>query len=193
MTAPAPKPGLKILAVCTANICRSPMVSGFLRAGSRAVGLHARVASAGFMAADVPVAEFSAAVMADRGIDIASHRSNKIRLVDINAADLILTMEREHVREIVGRSREALAKTYSIREFDQLGRAVGPYSSDDAFGAWLSQLAASRDTDALIQRDTTDDVADPYGGPRRGFEKAADELDVLSWTVLDLLAGYHPK
>lgn len=192
MTDATPPPSLKVLTVCTANICRSPMAAGFLRAGAKAVDVRLRVASAGLLKSGVDVEPETAAVMAERGIDVSGHRSHQLQDVDIAAADLILTMERNHTRQVVGRDADALSKTFPILEFCDLGRRHGPPAADEPVLDWVRRLGDTPRLDRLRRSDQADDISDPYGGPRRGFEKTAEQLDRICWTVLDLLAGYRP-
>ena len=69
----------EILVVCTANICRSPVVEAVLRARLRERGLDGwRVSSA------------------ERGLDIRGHRSRRAEERHLAAADLVLCMEWGH-------------------------------------------------------------------------------------------------
>ncbi|MEE8523835.1 MAG: protein tyrosine phosphatase, partial [Thermoanaerobaculia bacterium] len=86
----------EVLVVCTANICRSPVVEAILR--SRLEEKHLRrprkrdwrVVSAGTVAfPGYPAAEHSAAVMADLGFDLGGHRSQPTDERRMAAADLV--------------------------------------------------------------------------------------------------------
>ncbi len=64
----------KVLFICTANICRSPMAMGLLRQRLRQDGLdgEVEVASAGVYGLDgSPASQPGVEVLAERGIDIA--------------------------------------------------------------------------------------------------------------------------
>lgn len=57
------------------------------------IGSDAQVESAGIEAADgLPATEHAVTVMAERGIDITSHRSRSVESVDVYQFDLVLAM-----------------------------------------------------------------------------------------------------
>jgi protein-tyrosine-phosphatase len=92
-----------ILFVCTGNLCRSPMATGFLQRRLAEKGLDTRhqVISAGVWAVDDrPASEHAVAVMAERGIDISGHIAHTVNADDVSEADLILVMSREHEQMI---------------------------------------------------------------------------------------------
>lgn len=92
-----------ILMVCTGNLCRSPMAAGMLRQRLAREGLDGQytVRSAGTWALEGrPASEHAVEVMAERGVDIAGHRSHGLTSADIAEADLILVMSREHEQMI---------------------------------------------------------------------------------------------
>ncbi len=87
----------EILVICTANICRSPVVEAVLRARLREVGDDWRVTSAGTLALPgFGPAENSAAVAGELGLDISGHRSQRAEEPQVAAADLVLCMEWGH-------------------------------------------------------------------------------------------------
>jgi protein-tyrosine-phosphatase len=100
---------MKILIVCTGNLCRSPMAEGVLRqrlAGQRAVPV-VTVHSAGTHGLDgEPAAPHAIQAAAERGIDITGHRARSLDREMVAGADLILVMEPFH-REIVLRALAA--------------------------------------------------------------------------------------
>jgi protein-tyrosine-phosphatase len=86
-----------VLFVCTANVCRSPMAMGLLRSklGDHAAGW--RVESAGTWTRDGELAAQKLIIMlAERGIDLRSHRSRGVSKELLRSFNLILTMERGH-------------------------------------------------------------------------------------------------
>ncbi len=91
-----------ILIVCTANICRSPVVEAVLRDRLFAIG-HAdwSVSSAGTLAreGDRP-SRFGAEVLAERGLNISAHRSREATREQVRDAELVLCMESAHAEAL---------------------------------------------------------------------------------------------
>lgn len=95
--------GRRILVVCTANECRSPMAEGLLRFRLAAAGLGHRcaVSSAGtWVPESRPATGHAVSAMAERGIDISAHRSAEVTVESLTGADLVLVMTDGHRRAI---------------------------------------------------------------------------------------------
>ncbi len=184
---------MNILAVCSGNICRSPMAAALLRVGAGAVGLDVRVASAGRFRPDIPADPHAVAAMADRGLDITGHRSHTLTDTDISAAHLILGMATEHVVDIAGRMPAAFSYTFMLREFVDRAVAVGPMPREMALSDYLISMSVDRSHAGLLRGAGAADIADPLGQGRRAFDRTASELEQLCWATVDLLAGYTPR
>jgi protein-tyrosine phosphatase len=94
----------RILMVCTANICRSPMAEVLWRRqllaldGNR-TGEH--VASAGTHALlGHPADPEACEVVAEWDLDLSAHRAQQVELEQARSFELILTMEQHHKRWI---------------------------------------------------------------------------------------------
>lgn len=92
---------MKILVVCTANICRSPMGERVL--ARLLAETSARVSSAGTRAINGNVADATVSeLIRERGWgDLADHRSQSLLPSVVQRAELVLCMEQEHVRHIL--------------------------------------------------------------------------------------------
>lgn len=159
-----------VLLICTANICRSPMAEGLLRSA----GPPARVSSAGFLCEGSPPAPDAVKAMRELGVDIAAHRS---RLADaglVRRADLVLTMERSHARELIILDPEARSRIFTIRSF---ALALGRRGAFDErpLGDLLDELNRNRPTGSLTGTGT-DDLPDPFGRRFKHFRTTAEEL-----------------
>ena len=92
----------KILFVCTGNICRSPAAEGIFRALTEREGVsqHFEVDSAGTHSYHVGERPDPRARKAtkSRGVDISGLRGRKVAFHDFEDFDLILGMDRSHVR-----------------------------------------------------------------------------------------------
>jgi len=84
-----------VLFVCTANICRSPMAMGLLRARAKGEKDEWRIDSAGVWAQrGFPVAQYTLEVLTARGIDLDNYASKPLTVEMVRDFYLILTMER---------------------------------------------------------------------------------------------------
>ena len=111
---------IRILFVCTGNVCRSPMAEGLLckllRGGERQEDFV--VGSAGTSAMEgSPATASSVEVCAERGIDISGHISRAITREMIDSADLILTMEAGHRQRVLALVPDAAEKCFVITKY----------------------------------------------------------------------------
>lgn len=89
----------KILMVCTANQCRSPVAAALLRQqmAQASNGAEWVIESAGTWAAKARPAHVQmCAVSAEVGLDLSQHRSRNVEDLALTDYDLILTMEQSH-------------------------------------------------------------------------------------------------
>jgi protein-tyrosine phosphatase len=150
---------MRILFVCSGNICRSPLAEALFVHAVRAAGLEDQfeVDSAGthdFHAGDRADPR-TIQVGASHGIDVTSI-ARKVRGSDFDRFDLILGMDRGHLRELrsmaPGRDRD---KIELMRSYDEPG--------------------------------ADPDVADPYYGGIEGFERMYQVLLRCSANLLAAL------
>ena len=149
-------------------------------------GIEARVSSAGVLPVRSSAAPDSVAVMADRGHDISGHRSRQVTGAMVARADLVVGMERLHVREIVVLDRDAFARAFTLRELVRRGTEVGPRGRGEPLGEWLGRLHRGRRAADLLDAAPEHDIHDPIGRPRAEFEAAAREIRLLLETRLGL-------
>jgi len=93
-------PRLAVLFVCTGNICRSPTAEGVLRRLAHEAGLALEVDSAGthdYHVGELPD-ERAVAHAQRRGYDLARLRARRIERGDFERFDLVLGMDRGHLR-----------------------------------------------------------------------------------------------
>jgi protein-tyrosine-phosphatase len=137
-----------ILVICTANICRSPVVAALLRQRFAARQMNDwTVSSAGTWAENGhKAANYSAQVMAEQDIDLSDHRSEIINADSIAAADLILCMESGHVEAL-----RAEFPQYANRIFLLSEMARKRFSVADPYGRSLDAYKRmTREVTALI-------------------------------------------
>jgi protein-tyrosine phosphatase len=176
----------EILLLCTANVCRSVMAQALLSARLAARGVAVPVASAGLLGGGRPPPPPGVLVMAATGIDVTGHRSRIVTADDLAAADLILGLAREHVRHAAVLLPAAWPRAFTIRELARRGRQSGARATGEPLGDWLTRAADGRRRPDLLGSHPADDVADPAGGPPRGYQATADLLDRLTRDLVEL-------
>jgi len=128
---------MKVLFVCSGNICRSPMAAGYLRHRAARDGLpHVVVESAGTLDIEgAPASNEAIAVAAAYGVDLRDHRSRGLGRADVLAADLIVVAALEHLDAIDRRFPEAAARPLLIRAFEEgPNPAAGAPDLEDPIG-----------------------------------------------------------
>lgn len=152
-------------------------------------GADVRVSSAGLHPGGRPATGHGQATMADRGLDLSSHRSRELDRSLIDEADLVIAMAREHVREVAVFDADALARTFTLKELVRAATAVGPRHGDEPLAQWLARVGAGRRRQALVGvgHDEAYDIEDPVGGSRSDYEATADELDHLLALLVDMV------
>jgi protein-tyrosine phosphatase len=165
------------------------MAAALLRRRLDEADVLADVSSAGLLFDGRPATGHGVAVMAARGIDTSGHASRLLRPELVTGADLVVGMAREHVREAVALvGPAALGRAFTLKEIVRRGEERGGRAPGEPLAAWLDRLAAGRRLNDLLGASDDDDVADPIGGPRRGYERTATELDDLTTRLARLLA-----
>jgi protein-tyrosine-phosphatase len=108
-----------VLFICTANICRSPMAQGLLRARVSEGGESHdwRIESAGVWALpEQPAALFTRQVLQERGIGLGNFRSRPISRELLAEFNLVLTMERGHKEALRAAFPEFAGRIFMMRE-----------------------------------------------------------------------------
>ena len=138
---------VRILFVCTGNICRSPTAEGVFRAQVAAAGLagHIMADSAGTHGYHVgePPDQRSQAAAARRGINLADLRARKVKTGDFHDFDLILAMDKGHLDSL---------------------RRIAPAGSPARLALFLNYADGHQGQD----------VPDPYYGGPQGFDEVLD-------------------
>lgn len=176
---------VNILVLCTGNICRSPMAEVLLAREIDERGAHAEVLSAGFVTQDRAAEPYAVGAMAERGIDLADHRSRLVTPGLLDRSNLIIGMARRHVREAHTVQRGVLPRTYTLKELVRRGAEFGSAGRD--LEGWLGPIDQERDPADLLGDDEIDDVADPMGRPLRVFRSCANEIEANIIALADLL------
>lgn len=171
---------LRVLIVCTANVCRSPLVETLLRA--RTAGAPLMYDSAGVLAA--PGAAMDPRIVAAAGLSrslVSHHRSRRLDEIALDRRDLVLTADRGHRRAVVQANPRVSKRTFTLREFARLVQATdldaalvdAPEHDRDRLGVVLSRLRDVRPAN-LPAVASDDDLADPHGGSDADYQRCLD-------------------
>ncbi|RNL57382.1 low molecular weight phosphatase family protein [Arthrobacter oryzae] len=186
MDSPSP---VKILTVCTGNICRSPVAERILQAGLDQVrpgAFEVRSAGTRAMVGD-PVQPPSAAVIEAYGGSAGGFAARLLTPAILRSTDLVLTMAMGHRGEVLQLDPSMLKKTFTIREFSRLLGALedrdaaggGPHAAAADVGSqWQglpARLASVRHL-ALAAEASDNDVIDPYGRGEDVYRQMEDQL-----------------
>ena len=147
----------------------------------------ASVSSAGLLEGGHPCPPEIVALMASIGVDLTERQSRQLTADLIESADLVLTMEREHLREIAVMVESAWQRTFTLKEIVRRGTDVGCRSGREPMESWIARVHTGREPTELLGASSGDDVADPYGGTAEQYTATKLELESLVAEVADLI------
>lgn len=146
---------MKIMVMCTGNICRSAMADAFLK--NKTKGTDIEIYSCGIYAengATVPF--YTIESMKEYDIDMSVHRATNIRNSNIREMDIILCATIEHKNETIYMYPELKNKVYTMKEY------VG-----------------------LDENGNNPDVKDPWGYDLFIYRKCATEINEITDRIVE--------
>lgn len=136
---------LRLLIVCTGNICRSPIAAGLADRIALERGVDVEIRSAGTLGlADHRAEPYAITVCRELGIDIGQHRSRALTPELVAWADKILVMELEHAQAVTAIDEKAATRVVP------LGPLAGVPEIADPYGSWFP--GPYRETRDLLDR-----------------------------------------
>lgn len=131
---------MKILFVCTGNICRSPLAEGILKDKLRKINIPAEVDSAGmedFHVGDLPD-ERANRIAKKHGIDINGHKGRLFVIDDFDLFDKIFIMDSNHYTALSGMSRD----DNDLKKIDYTMNVVEPGKNIPVLDPWYDGMNA---------------------------------------------------
>lgn len=179
---------LRVLTVCTGNVCRSPLAALLLSEQLR--GLPVTVESAGMRAlVDHPATEETGRIAVALGVtpeSLGVHRARVATEQILGEADVILGLAREHRHGIVDLVPRRLRTTFTLRELARLGReatdaelqeaVAGVTDPQDRLRRILAFVSSLRGVIDPPPAATDDDVIDPYRQSWDVYQLSASQL-----------------
>lgn len=170
--------------VCTGNVCRSAFAAAYLGSRLAAIdpGAFAVTSSGTGWHEDLRVPRQIHALAEVHGVSMGGHRGRYAVEEDFRAADVILAATREHRRDVLRQTPEAMKRTFTMREFASLLHFLGTRPGTDP-QAWRD---AVREAASKRPRVQAEDVPDPFGGPQSAYDDMAEAI----LPALDAIVGY---
>lgn len=177
---------LRVLMVCTGNICRSTMAQEVLSEQVAADRLDVLVDSAGISDEEHgnPIDPRAARVLREAGHRVPDHRARQVRAAELGSWDLVLAMTRQHLMALERLARRAgvdvevdppvgdhtVVDLRMFRSFDP--RATGSARVPEAPDPWSGSAL---------------DVPDPWYGDHRDFEETLEVVEHVTPALVDHL------
>ncbi|MBB0245196.1 protein-tyrosine-phosphatase [Streptomyces alkaliphilus] len=195
----------RILYVSTGNVCRSPITERLTRQALRdrlgPAGGGLIVESAGTWGhVGAPMEAHAARVLTEFGADAGDFTGRELLDEHVITADLVLTATLDHRAHVISMGHSAGLRTFTLKEFTRLVRAIDPATLPDATepgGAVARARALGRAAAALrgwllAPTPEADEVQDPYGAPFPYFRSIGEEIRAALDPVVTALTGPVP-
>ena len=189
---------VRLLFVCTGNLCRSPFAERRTLELLRGADAAVHVGSAGTRAVvGAPMHEDSVRVLSEFGGSAVGHRARQLTRELVDEADLVLTMGARHRTATLERSPVSLRKTFTLLEavglLDHLEPSEDPSGElvGEHFRGMVGRLAHAR---SLLPRPHPGfaDVVDPIGRPLGVHREVGQVIDDALRLILPRLVPSVP-
>ena len=128
---------IKVMYICTGNICRSAMADAMMKEEIENRGLKNKIEvySCGTYAEDGAYASFNAIeTMEYYEIDLRLHRATNIRNSKIEEMDIILCATKEHKKFVSQLYPQIASKVFTMKEYAKSGKDENDLDIKDPWG-----------------------------------------------------------
>ena len=109
---------MKVMFICTGNICRSAMAEGYLKKRVQEEKIDVQVCSSGIYAEDgAKATHLAEEAMRKYGIDLSEHRATNTHNSKIKQMDIILCATTSHKQILTEMYPDLKEKIYTIKEY----------------------------------------------------------------------------
>ncbi len=152
------------------------MAEHLLRAEFGRRGIAATVHSSGFMSEGKSASAEGVELLAKRGIDASTHTSRATTAEMLAAADLVLAMTAEHVRNATLVNAPTFDRIFLLKELS-VAVAAHPRAPGESLPRYLQGVLPDRSRADYLGVRPTLDVDDPYGRRMKAYKATLAELD----------------
>jgi protein-tyrosine-phosphatase len=155
-------------------------------------GVDAEITSAGFVTEGRAAPPDILAVLDARGLDARDHRSRRLLAADLERPDLVLCMERRHVREVAVLDRDAFERTFTLPDLARRAETHGARQPGEDLRCYLRRISVGRRPADVLGVSADDEVDDPYGRSASAYRRAAVTIEELLDVAVPRLFPPHP-
>ena len=193
---------LRVLLVCTGNVCRSPLAEQLMRSEATRLGLsEAFVFESAGVAAEVgrDVHSQTQASMARFGHFAQPHQARQLTKDMLAHADLVLTATAEHRAFVAHQNVKANRYTFTCKEFLRVANFIKSDHSNlsESDQLALSALGSASDFVSVAAKfrgyaprpESNEDIVDPWGLSDATFDAVTQEIDLIAKETIALLGA----
>ena len=126
---------MKIMFICTGNICRSAMAEGIMKKLVKERNIDAEIYSCGIYAETGDYVTYNAEeAVKEYNVDITSHRATNIRESNIEKMDLILCATISHKQSVLYLYPNLQGKVFTMKEYANIDKDRQDMDIKDPWG-----------------------------------------------------------